>query len=64
MTKNVATPDKLHAQAFDMADAEQVPVEEYIARLLADQLKWKRYSVTLADREQRRFAGVHARHGH
>lgn len=61
MPKNVEIPDELYAQAAEMAAGEQVTVDEYVARALADQLAWKRYSLTQADREKRRFAGVQER---
>jgi hypothetical protein len=61
MSTSVAIPDDLYCKAVEMAEAEQVPVDEFIASALADQIAWKRYSLTRADTEKRRFAGVQER---
>ena len=61
MPQHIAIPDELYAQAAEMAEADQIPVDEYIVRLLTEQLNWKRYAILQSDREKRRYAGVQER---
>lgn len=61
MSQTVEIPDDLFAQASELAAAAGLEPAAYIVQALREQVSWKRYSITQADKEQRRFAGVQER---